>query len=545
MQINRDILLWLKSISKKSGLIKSLSFKNISLWWFNEFPLLVFIMNAIRNNQDITKNIFGVDIYRLRHLVTFYFGAKAILLFILSKLLIRSKPQKSSGKKQIMVVSISSVWRAHPQLERGGEARSQDVIFSDVITMLRGSNCNVVALYEDGSLLIDLKALIEREKIDKGLWMPVEAYLTLDILRTAFRASRRFKKEWDRLKNNREFIDSLNYKGMPLFDSLKDYLAMLFEQRTFSQVLLIELMEKAIKIEKPHLILVAGENLSVGKAAVIVGKWKGVPTLAIQHGTINMHLPEYLHTKDEVSDKIDPEYCPLPDKIAVYGPWTKRLLIQDCNYPEDRVVVTGQPRYDVLTKADKIFSKEEFCQRYGLDLNKKIALICTENLSIFEENIVFLRGILKALKEFPDVQIIIKPHQREKGRWYERIAREEKADAVIMAKKSNTYEAMYACDVMLAFFSTTITEALILNKPVVVVNLTGEPDPVPYVESGVAIGAYKQEDIAPAVKDALYNEDVILTLAQARKDFVYQHAYIQDGQATERVTELINQMLGV
>ena len=112
-----------------------------------------------------------------------------------------------------------------------------------------------------------------------------------------------------------------------------------------------------------------------------------------------------------------------------------------------------------------------------------------------------------------------------------------------MAKKSNTYEAMYACDVMLAFFSTTITEALILNKPVIVVNLTGKPDPMPYVESGVAIGAHKQEDITPAIKDVLYNKDVGQKLAQFRKEFVYQHAYIQDGQATRRVTEFVEQML--
>ncbi len=542
MENQREILLWLKSIARKSGLIERLSFRDTSLWWFNEFPLSIFITRLTRNKQQNRgNNVSGIDIYRLRPLVAFYFLAKAILMFILGKLLMRGGSEESTGKTKIMVVSYHTLWRPHPKL--GGQVRSQDVIFGDIITMLRNDDFSVVGFYEDGSLLIDFKTMIEKERMDKGLWKPIEAFLTFSMISTAYKASRRYKKEWNKLKQSPEFISSLNYKGIHLFGPLKNYLASLFEERTFRQVLLLELMEQAVEVEKPDLILVAGENLSLGKAAVIVGKRNGLPILAIQHGNINSQYPEYLHTEGEISSKISPGCCPLPDKTAVYGQWVKKVLVEDCNYPEAGVVVTGQPRYDVLARADRIFSREGFCERYGLAPDRRIALVCTENLPIFEENIVFLRAVLKALKESPEIQVVVKPHHAGKGGWHERIAREEKANALILPKRFNTYEALYACDIILAFFSTTITEALILDKPAVVVNLTGRPDPMPYVESGVALGAYREQDIQPAIKDALYDEAVRYRLAQARRRFIYEHAYLQDGQATMRVSELIKQML--
>ena len=78
-----------------------------------------------------------------------------------------------------------------------------------------------------------------------------------------------------------------------------------------------------------------------------------------------------------------------------------------------------------------------------------------------------------------------------------------------------------------------------LNKPIVVLNLSGEPDAMPYVEKGIALGVYRKEDLIPAIKDALYNREVREKLARCREKFVYEYAYIQDGRASERVANLI------
>ena len=71
----------------------------------------------------------------------------------------------------------------------------------------------------------------------------------------------------------------------------------------------------------------------------------------------------------------------------------------------------------------------------------------------------------------------------------------------------------------------------------------GKPDLFPYAESGATIGVYKEEDIVPATKNALFDEEMKNKLAGARKKFVYEHAYLQDGKASKRVADLIIQLI--
>ena len=449
------------------------------------------------------------------------------------------KPLKNKWRGKVIVASYSGYWKRVATGKSENKALDQDVILGDITTALRRERFNVIALDRGSSRPADLKKVIEK----RGLWKPVETYLTPGIIRNAFEASRRYHKEWSHLKDSQEFINSLNYNEISLYSSLKGEFKKIFEGHASEAVLFIELMRRIIKIEKPDLILTTDEYDLFGRAAVIAGKLWGVPTLAIQHGNISPDHVGYIHTKDEISDEIAPEYCPLATKTAVYGPWPKKVLVEDCNYPEGSVVVTGQARYDTLARADKIFSRENFCERYGLDAGNKIALICTQAFPVFEERIVFLKSILKALKEFPEIQIVIKPHPNENEEWCKEIVEEQKASVSILPKRSNTYEAIYACDIMLAFFSTTITEALILNKPVVVVNLTGRLDPMPYVESGAALGSYREEDIEPAIRKALYDENIREKLRNVRTKFVHEHCYKIDGKGSERVVRLIGEII--
>jgi 3-deoxy-D-manno-octulosonic-acid transferase len=91
--------------------------------------------------------------------------------------------------------------------------------------------------------------------------------------------------------------------------------------------------------------------------------------------------------------------------------------------------------------------------------------------------------------------------------------------------------------------STTALEAMILDKPVIIVDFIKNPFPTPYTESGAAIGVYKEEDLAPTIEKVLHNQKVQKELKNNRKQFVYEHAYKIDGQASKRVVDLIKLMI--
>jgi CDP-glycerol glycerophosphotransferase (TagB/SpsB family) len=91
--------------------------------------------------------------------------------------------------------------------------------------------------------------------------------------------------------------------------------------------------------------------------------------------------------------------------------------------------------------------------------------------------------------------------------------------------------------------STVALEAMLLNKPVITINLTGTPDYMPYAESGAALGVYREEDLVPAIRKALRDPQVIEEMAQSREKFISEYAYKPDGQAAKRIAELITRLI--
>ena len=543
---------WIKNISTKSGLKKVLDYEGISLWWFSNFGLYYLVEDYVKNKKSNGRGIFKSSKTKfILKSAKYYITSKAITRFFFGKIIsrpIKNGQSKTSGTYKVLAVSHTSYWKNYPTPQKENnkdKEANRDTMLGNIITALKNKNLNVVTLDEDSSFFVDFKTMIEKRVQGKGLWRPVEAYLTFNIIRKVFKAAKRYKKEWDKFKNNKEFIESLNYEGIQLSALLKDYFEKLFTYRTFSPVLEIELMKRAIQVEKPDLVLIACGYCQLGRAAVIAGKLKGVPTLENQHGNIFPTHIGYLHAKDEISPdgSVKSSYCPISDKTAVYGYYYKDVLTKVSAYPEDSVVVTGQPRYDFLADADKIFNKDKFCDRYNLDYKKKIVLIMTEKFSIREDNVTFLENILKSTKNIPNVQIVVKPHPGERSKWYKEVVKNQDVEALVLSKRSNTYEAIYTCDLMIAFCSTTVTEAIILRKTVITVNLTDRPAQMPYAESGAVIGVYRSEDLAHAIKSALYDKNTRERLKTNRDNFIYEHCYSVDGKATERVVNLITQMI--
>jgi len=172
--------------------------------------------------------------------------------------------------------------------------------------------------------------------------------------------------------------------------------------------------------------------------------------------------------------------------------------------------------------------------------DRKVVLVATQTWPI-PKGKAFLRNILRALKNLPELQTVIKPHPREKREWHKEVVEEENAKAVVLSKNSETFEALYACDLLVTEFSTTITEAVILGKPVVALTLSKIRDDTPYYQK-VTLRVYSGKNLVPAIKKALFDEKTREMLKKLGKKIASEHEYKHDGKATERVTSLIERM---
>lgn len=209
-----------------------------------------------------------------------------------------------------------------------------------------------------------------------------------------------------------------------------------------------------------------------------------------------------------------------------------------------RVMVTGLPRYDVLGKASEIYSRPDFLKRYDIDPGNKIVQWSTQcHVLGDEENAANFQAVFGAIRDLQGVTLVIKRHPAEEGKYAE-IMRgyivDYKIDAVITPKDSDTSEQLFVCDLMITKNSTTAMEAVALNKPVIILNLSGDPDPVEYVREGVALGIYAGDDLKGGIK-RLLDDDRELALNRPR--YIENYLYKVDGMATDRVVTVISELL--
>jgi len=230
-------------------------------------------------------------------------------------------------------------------------------------------------------------------------------------------------------------------------------------------------------------------------------------------------------------------------KTAVAGDSCKNTLVSQ-GVDASRIVVTGQPRFDELFQKNL---NEEMYLNLGIDKDKKTILLTHAHfveagMWSQEEEDIFLSSIIRASSKVPNSQLIIKLHPWQDINRYRRFLDKESKDIILCGEDTDIYALINLCDVLLTVLSMTALEALIVNKPVIIIDLFGELES-PYVQSGAAIGVSKKEDIEPVIEKALYNKEIRRNLAQARGKFVYDHAYKQDGKASKRVADLIIRMV--
>jgi len=507
------------------NLVKLTAYQNIALWWFIRFRLY-HSEETNRLAQILMKNSF------LFSLVDFLYDFLTSILCKLVSMFFKAKIDKKGPK--VLMVAHNIQWRR--ELDPTGTLRKCDVFLDPIMKELKKRDYTSVTISPLKYSVSAVKTMIERLKAEDVIHREFNAYWSPKIWSRQFYANKYFRNLWKNLsKKDARFVALLQK------DKLTKEMPYYFNSFFGHIVKQIEMAKEAVKEEKPDLILVTSEGSGIfEKALLVAGKLKKIPTLAIQHGSIGPLHEGYMYSKNSISasGSIESPYCPIPDKTAVYGPFHYDILTKISAYPPRSVVVTGQPRYDKLVRVHRIFSRKEFCAKLGLDPLGKLVLVATQGWPMRE---LFIRSVLRTLKKIPEVQIVIKPHPRENSELYRRVVDAQNVKAEILSKSSDTVEALYSCDLLVAAFSTVITEALVLGKPAVTLNLTAE-DPAPYYKE-VTLRMNKKEDLVPAIAKALYDQNTREELRKRARNFTFNHTYKQDGKATERVVNLVEEMI--
>jgi len=542
------------NLTCRKSLLELTTYGGTAMWWFVDLGFFSEMENGLESHQRVMDFVLS-DVNKR---IGVFFDA---LQMILARLVVRAyirRPVRRIEKRlpKIVFTAQDIEWRIVIDDETG-EPKKSDAFFDSVLKKL-AFECQCVGVYPVATsrrllsrqVIRSMAVLVDKLRNWYVPQRPFKFYLPLDARKTMSAASRYFRSAWSQLEGDQTFRDILasEEKVAGLVRSkIERYFRIAFPHA----VQLVEIARQMIDKENPDLILIQNEYGPFERSLVVAAKQRGVPTLAIQHGEISPYHRGYMYSADEISadGSARSPYCPIPDKTAVYGPYHKDLLTKVSAYPENSVVVTGQPRYDRLHHMEKIYSRLSALKEYGISSRHRVVLWATQchGLSM-EENISNFRAVLGAIAGISNTALIIKQHPGEAENYTRMIrdfVRGSKSNVLITSGTSDMYEQLFICDLLIAKHSTTVIEAVALDKPVIILNLMGKEGAeysVDYVREGIATEVHREEELRPAIEKLLRDDS---ELSRNRKKFIERHLYKIDGKATERVVRIIRQMVGV
>src|SRR3989338_2855460 len=398
--------------------------------------------------------------------------------------------------------------------------------------------------------VIPLDVAISREAAwnaieNKNPFLPYDYFLfksffNFGISRRIRSLKSRLRMIWKSLDSNEQFKQSLVCDGIQLYTILrrqiKSYFCSNFDSLA-GAARNLEVGKDIIKELGIDLALCIDEN-GTGRFMVFASKIQKVPCIALQHGTIGEMSIAYNYSKKDLN--IGNLSCQLPDKTAVFGGYYKELLMKTGNYSKGSLVITGQPRTDIFFENKKKYSKKTLCSRLGLDSNKKLVVFASQPIKE-EESKVNFKALEKALKGMKNTELVIKLHPNDKEEFYRKILAELKYKCAI-AKDIDLYELLFCSDIVASIYSTVMLEALIMDKPVIQLNLLEKYSILPKLNSPL-IQITKESELGRAVNGLLKDKRKFKKIGEIRKKFVFEHYNYVDGKATKRFVEILEEAL--
>jgi UDP-N-acetylglucosamine 2-epimerase len=292
-------------------------------------------------------------------------------------------------------------------------------------------------------------------------------------------------------------------------------------------------MAAVLASARPRVVCLYAESSGWGRAALAACEKAGVPTVAVQHGILYPKYYSYRHDPDEAA-------CPRPFRTAVFGEAAGRFLRAMGRYAPQSLVMTGSPKFDDLVRGAEARDREALRRGLGVREGERLLVVASRFRAIRRTHQAIgpaFASFVRAVESLPGVHAVVKPHPAEPPDAYDAVLRQERSQRVRVAPGSDLLELLQAADALVTVESLSAVEALVLGRPVVVLNMPTHLREL--VDQGVAVGVGAGEDPQPALRRVLFDAETADRLDQARRRYLSDFAMGVDGRATARIVALL------
>lgn len=291
-----------------------------------------------------------------------------------------------------------------------------------------------------------------------------------------------------------------------------------------------------IDVEKPNLIIGADDCDPNARVFFIAARSRNIPTLHIQYGLTSKESNNWLFSSTE--------------KAAVFSEHTVNVL-KCMGIDENKLVITGQPRFDNLVTLDD--SRDKIHKQFKIPDSNKIVVFASqvliqkltgvEDYFDFQEYKRLLECIYSLTEKFTNIFVLVKPHPDEDIKLHLFYSRKYNSKNIkIVNKNYNLQTLIKGCDIFLARSSTASLEALVALKPVVILNLKRKNIFPNFINAGLFLEANTETEVVEIIKKILSDQEVRVKLADTRNRILDKYIYNSDGKSSERIADLVDQM---
>lgn len=400
------------------------------------------------------------------------------------------------------------------------------------LALRKRTDARFVTLHQPGSVVLE-RAGIEHTHLD--------AFLSETLLgKVMDQAQTRLKSLANALRNSPALWPELNVKT---WTRLAPQMMQLFQRDLPEQMVIVEVMRQLAADHALSLVITPEDVTRDARTAVLAARALGVPSLHVLHG-VN-------------SGTIAAHASVVADRFAVYSEHTREHYVSNGVSP-DRIVVTGNPAWDVFARPLDPASRERFCERIGFDLDRPILVYAmTGNPVLSVAGITraefhnrtteaVVRAIAPLAARHPDWQFALRPHPSEPSasELFVALARDLGMNS-LRIDQGTAIDCVAACDVFACTHSNMGIEAILAGKPVVNVALDNELGDVfsegvgpLFTEVDAVLWARDADSIAPTLERALLDDTAREELRRSRPASIERFNGNLDGKATDRVCDL-------
>jgi len=235
-------------------------------------------------------------------------------------------------------------------------------------------------------------------------------------------------------------------------------------------------------------------------------------------------------------------------KIIVASKNIQNQLIKK-GISKNRIFIKGIPIYDKIYKLikNRQKTKTKIYNYLGINSNCHLVVYCTQmiNLVYGEKYSKRINKLLfQVFEKLPnECKIVIKLHPRESAKNIAIFSKIFANNRYRIVRNINTYQLLQAADLVISHFSATLSDAILLETPVLSINILNDQTRTLFSSSSQNLLQIKSEAEFSKIYNILYNKPFRKTLKSLTKKWIKNNSIIVDGHVSERIAYFIKHII--